>query len=208
MILELVRPLVFLDLETTGLEVETDRIVEIGLVKFFPDGTRTSFVERVDPGIDIPENATRVHGIRTEEVRGLFGRPRLARIGAQITQFLGDSDLGGYNSIPFDLPLLLNEFRRHSIAWSPQDRYVVDSKLIFHAKETGWDRFLMGPRDLSAAVRTYCGREHCGAHTAGQDAAAAADVLFALLARYPDLPRDVRSLHEFCAGVLSAAPGS
>jgi DNA polymerase-3 subunit epsilon len=208
MILELVRPLVFLDLETTGLEVETDRVVEIGLVKFSPDGTRTSFVERVDPGIDIPENATRVHGIRTEEVRGLFGKPRLSRIGAQITQFLGDADLGGYNSIPFDLPLLRNEFRRHAIAWSPEGRYVIDSKLIFHAKETGWDRFLMGPRDLSAAVRTYCGREHCGAHTASQDAAAAADVLFALLARYPDLPRDVRGLHEFCAGVLSAAPGS
>lgn len=199
--LALQRPLVFLDLETTGLEVEADRIVEIGMVRLAPDGTRTTLVERVDPGVEIPDAATRVHGIRTEDVRGLFGKPRLARIGQKLLDFLGDADLGGFNALLFDLPLFEAECRRHAIPFARAGRHIVDAKTIFHCLETSWDRYLMGPRNLTAAVRMYCGRELEGAHSAGADAEAALDVLLAQLTRYPDLPRTVAELHEYCARV-------
>ena len=92
----------------------------------------------------------------------------------------------------------MNEFRRHSIAFDAGGRKLVDAKLIFNDKETSWDRFLMGPRNLTAAVRHYCGRELTGAHTAEADASATIDVLLAQLERYPDLPRDVAGLHDYC----------
>lgn len=213
LLLELKRPLVFLDLETTGLDVETARIVEIGLVKLHPDGARDALVERVDPGVDIPEAAAKVHGIRTEDVRGLFGRPPLAKFADVLVDFLGDHDLAGFNCIAFDLPVLRAEFRRHAIPCSFEGRRVVDAKLIFNATETGWDRFLMGPRDLTAAVRHFCGRDLDGAHSARADAEATIDVLMAQLERHPELPRDVPGLHEFCQRVarerrdgLEAAP--
>jgi DNA polymerase-3 subunit epsilon len=199
MILELQRDIVFFDLETTGLDPDRDRIVEIGLVRLSPGGERTTLVERVDPGIDIPEAATKVHGIATGEVRGLFGKPRLAQIAPRLLDFLADADLAGFNNLAFDNRLLLSECQRHAIAFSFDGRRVLDAKVIFHAKETSWDRFLMGPRTLTAAVRHYLGRELDGAHSAGADAGAAADVLLAQLARYADLPREVAGLHAFCA---------
>ncbi|HLU39510.1 MAG TPA: hypothetical protein VK081_09000, partial [Planctomycetota bacterium] len=109
-----------------------------------------------------------------------------------------DADLGGFNSMQFDLPLLEHECARHQVPWSLAGRHQVDAKIIFNVKETSWDRFLMGPRNLTAALRHFCGRELEGAHSAGADADAAVDVLLAQLARYPDLPRDVPGLHEFC----------
>ncbi len=196
--LQLGKPLVFLDLETTGLDIATDRIVEIGLVRLNPDGRREQLVERVDPGIDIPEQAAKVHGIRTEEVRGLFGKPKLGRILDRLVAFIGDADLGGFNSIGFDLPLWQQECRRHGGEFDLGTRRLVDAKIVFNAKETTWDRFLMGPRNLTAAVRHYCGRDLDGAHSAGADANATIDVLLAQLRRYPDLPRDPAGLHEFC----------
>lgn len=196
--LELSRPLVFFDLETTGLDVDTDRIVEIGLVKLTPDGERLRMVERMDPGIDIPENSARIHGIRTEDVRGLFGKPRLTKFADSILQFIGESDIAGFNSIAYDVPLWDAECKRHDIAFSMDGRFHVDAKTIFNVKETGWDRFLMGPRNLTAAVRHYCGRELTGAHAADADAEGTLDVLLAQLDRFADLPRDVQGLHEFC----------
>lgn len=198
MLLRLERPLVFFDLETTGLDLDKDRIVEIGLVRLNPDGSRQQLVERVDPGIDIPEQASRVHGIRTEEVRGLFGKPKLGKVAPKLVAFIGDADLAGFNSINFDLPMWQRECTRHQIAFSLDGRKQVDAKLIFNVKETSWDRFLMGPRNLTAAVRHFCGRELDGAHSAGVDADATIDVLLSQLQRYPDLPRDVAGLHEFC----------
>jgi len=197
MILQLERPIVFFDLETTGLDTANDRIVEIGLVRLDPDGTRHELVERVDPGIDIPEASTRVHGIHTDEVRGLFGKPRLVKVAPKILTFFADHDLAGFNSTSFDLPLWLAECQRHELAFDMTGRRNVDAKLIFNARETGWDRFLMGPRNLTAAVRHYCGRELTGAHTAAADAAATIDVLLAQVERYPDLPRDVAGLHDY-----------
>jgi DNA polymerase-3 subunit epsilon len=202
MILKLERPAVFMDLETTGLDIASDRIVEIGLVKLLPDGTRQTLVERVDPGIDIPETATKVHGIHNDEVRGLFGRPRLPKVTNQLLDFLRDSDLGGFNCLEFDIPLWLMECERHKIPFDRRGRKIIDVKLIFDAKETGWDRFLMGPRNLKAAVRHYCGRELVGAHSAGADAEATVDVLLAQLQRYPDLPKDVSELHDYCEAEL------
>ena len=204
MLLSLTRPLIFFDLETTGLDTDNDRIVEIGLVKLMPNGERIKMVERMDPGIDIPAGAAAIHGIRTEDVRGLFGKPRLIKFADAILEFIGDCDIGGFNTIAYDVPLWLSECRRHEIRFSMDDRYQVDAKIIFNVKETGWDRFLMGPRNLSAAVRHYCGRDLDGAHSAEHDAEGTLDVLLSQLERFPDLPRDVPGLHRFCLDL--AAP--
>ena len=199
--LQLTRPVVFFDLETTGLDVNNDRIVEIGLVELQPDGTRRSLVERVDPGIDIPEASTRIHGIHNDEVRGLFGKPRLAKVASQLIEFIGSSDLGGFNCVSYDIPLMLREFERHEIPFDQRGRRVLDVKLIFHAKEAGWARFLMGPRSLGAALRHHCGRELVGAHSAEADVEATIDGLQAQLERYPDLPRDAEGLHDYCTQI-------
>jgi DNA polymerase-3 subunit epsilon len=198
MLLKLTRPLVFFDLETTGLDTDNDRVCEVGLVKLMPDGAREKMVERMDPGIDIPDGAAKVHGIRTEDVRGLFGKPRLGKFADQILEFIGDGDVAGFNTIAYDVPLWQAECARHSIPFTMAGRHQVDAKVIFHVKETGWDRFLMGPRNLGAAVRHYCGRELTGAHSAEHDAEGTLDVLLSQLERYPDLPRDVPGLHRFC----------
>ena len=201
MLLDLARPLVFFDLETTGLDPASDRVVEIGLVKLHPDGRREALCERVDPGIDIPEASSKVHGIRTEDVRGLFGKPRLPKIADRVLEFLADTDIAGFNSIAYDIPLWLAECERHDLDFTMDGRRHVDVKILFHELESGWDRFLMGPRNLSAAVRHYCGRELTGAHAADVDADGTVDVLLAQLERYPDLPRDVPGLHEYCSRV-------
>ena len=201
MILKLDRPLVFIDLETTGLNVEDDRIVEIGLVKLMPDGSRHRQVERVDPGRDIPEASRKVHGIRTEDVRGLFGKPLLSHFANDLSAFMYDCDLGGFNCIQFDIPVWRVECRRHGIRFEMEGRRVVDSKIIFNTVETSWDRFLMGPRNLTAAVRHFCGRDLEGAHSAEVDAEASIDVLLAQLERFADLPRDVAGLHDYCAEI-------
>jgi len=207
MILELRRPLVFLDLETTGLDPETDRIVEIGLVKVHPDARRERLCERVNPEREIPENASRVHGIRTEDVCGLFGKPRLRERISDLIAFIGDSDLAGFNSLAFDTPLWLEECTRCGATFSMDGRHQVDVRNIFRVKETTWDRFLMGKRTLAAAVRHFCGKDLPGAHSAAVDADATVDVLLAQLERYPDLPREVPGLHAFCADAARQLAG-
>ena len=200
MLLQLKRPIVFLDLETTGLDISTDRIVELAFVKFAPDGEQTSLVQRINPGIVMSKQATKITGIHTDDAAGLFWGPPFKKVGARLAKFLDGCDLAGFNQIAYDVPLWQAECRRHSIDFDLRGRLQVDVRLIFNAKEPGWDRFLMGPRNLSAAVRHYCGRELEGAHGAEADCKATADVLFAQLERYPDLPRDVAGLHKFCAG--------
>lgn len=201
MILKLERPMVFFDLETTGLDIQNDRIIEVGLVRLDPDGKRETMCERVDPGIDIPESSTKVHGIHNDEVRGLFGKPRLPKVAVKLVEFIGDADIAGFNSIAYDLPLWNAEMERYDIPFESRNRYLIDAKLIFNAMEPGWDRFLMGPRNLSAAVRHYCGKELVGAHAADADAEATIDVLLAQLERHSDLPRDAKGLHEYCKQV-------
>lgn len=220
MILKLERPLVCFDIESTGLDVERDRIVEIGFVRLEPDGSRTQLQKRCDPGIDIPEAASRIHGIHNDDVRGLFGEPALGKIGAELMEFVGDADLAGFNCIAYDLPLWLAECRRHDLAFDMEGRNVVDAKVIFNRMEPGWDRFVQGARDLNNAVLHYCGRDRAsefarrdqgGAeelitqdvdardrHSAVKDADATLDVLLAQLERYDQLPRTVTGLHQAC----------
>jgi len=198
MILQLTRPLVFLDLETTGLDPRTDRIVELAFLKISPDGVRTPLVQRVNPGIGISKQATKVTGIHTTDATGLFWGPPLHKIGQRLANFIEGCDLAGFNQIAYDIPLWQAECERHNIGFEMGGRMQIDVRIIFNAMETGWDRFLMGPRNLGAAVRHYCGRELEGAHGAEADCKATADVLAAQLKRYPDLPRDVPGLHRFC----------
>ncbi|MCA8951354.1 MAG: 3'-5' exonuclease [Planctomycetes bacterium] len=198
MILKLTRPLVFLDFETTGLDTENDRIVELAFVRLLPDGSRESLVQRVNPGIELSKGATKVTGIHTMDATGLFWGPPLRKCADKLLEFLGDSDIAGFNQLGFDMPLWEVECRRHGIPFDPNGRHQVDVKVIFNVLETGWDRFLMGPRNLTAAVRHYCGRELQGAHGAEADTQATVDVLLAQLQRYPDLPRDVPGLSRWC----------
>jgi DNA polymerase-3 subunit epsilon len=199
MILQLQRPLVFLDFETTGLDTQKDRIVELAFVRLLPDGRRESLVQRINPGIEISKSATKVTGIHTLDACGLFWGPPLKKVAQKLVDFLADSDLAGFNQIAYDVPLWLAECKRHGIPFEAKGRHLVDAKVIFNVKETGWDRFLMGPRNLSAAVRHYCGRNLEGAHSAEADTQATVDVLLAQLQRYPDLPRQVPTLADWCA---------
>lgn len=225
MILDLSRPLVCFDLETTGLDTQRDRIVEIGLVKLHPDGRREQVQRRVDPGIDIPETATRIHGIRTQDVRGLFGEPPLNRIARELIDFIGDADLAGFNAVSYDLPMWLAECARHGLEFSMESRHIVDARLVFLGKERSWDRFIQGPRNLNNAVLHYCGRDqaaqfaqrdagdegapaasldaNANRHSAVRDADATLDVLLAQLERYSDLPRDVPALARWCERVAA-----
>jgi len=206
MILSLSRPLVFLDFETTGLDTQRDRIVELAFVRLLPNGTRQSLVRPVNPGAAaMSKGATKVTGIHTSDACGLFGNngngpaQPLRKLGPELLDFLGDSDLAGFNQIAYDVPLWLAECKRHGIPFEMKGRRQVDVKVLFHVCETSWDRFLMGPRNLGAAVRHYCGRELEGAHSAEADTLATIDVLLAQLQRHPELPRDVAGLGEFCA---------
>lgn len=199
MILQLTRPLVFLDFETTGLDTATDRIVELAFVKLMPDGTREPLVQRINPGIQVKKQSAKITGIHSQDAfNGLFWGPPLKKVGQALADFLTGCDLAGFNQIAYDVPMWLAECARHGIQFDMKGRYQVDARIIFNAKETGWDRFLMGPRNLTAAVRHYCGRELTGAHGAEADTQATIDVLLAQLQRYQDLPRDVPGLHEFC----------
>lgn len=212
MLLQLKRPIVFLDFETTGLDIKNDRIIQLAFVRLLPDGTRESLFKQVNPGeiawrADAAKRTAgskRVTGIDVRDAGGLFGGGRepaqpLRKLGPELVAFLGDADLGGFNQIAYDIPLWLEECKRHGIAFDMKGRRQVDVKVLFNACETTWDRFLMGPRNLSAAVRHYCGRELEGAHSAEADTQATIDVLLAQLHRHPQLPKDVQGLHDFCS---------
>jgi DNA polymerase-3 subunit epsilon len=181
--LALGRPLAVLDLETTGLDVKQDRIVEISVLTLRPGQPPAQHTERINPGIPIPPSTTAIHGITDADVADC---PTFAERADFLLKLLDGCDLCGFNIKRFDLPLLYAEFARVGRRLPMEDRAVVDPQEIFHAYE---------PRDLSAAVRFYCGREHVGSHKAAADVLAAAEVLDAMLERYRDLPRDVPGLH-------------
>jgi DNA polymerase-3 subunit epsilon len=191
-------PLVVFDLETTGLDPATDRIVEIGCVKLLPAArgkphAREVRTWRVNPGRPIPPAASQVHGISDADVATCPTFDALAR---EVLGFLEGCDLSGFHVEMFDVPLLAQEFERVGIdfpSWSPR---VVDTRTLFVRRE---------PRGLAAALAFYCGREHVGAHGAEADAQAAADVLLAQLSRYPDLDATVDALHAACHPVAEDA---
>jgi DNA polymerase-3 subunit epsilon len=180
------RPLIFFDLETTGLHLKNDRIIELALIKITPQGDVLEKVRRFNPGIPIPPDATAVHGITDADVAD--EAPFCARARA-LADMLEDCDLAGFNIRRFDLGMIIAEFARCDIRFELEGRRIIDMQNIFHREE---------PRDLSAAARFYLGREHEEAHTALGDIRTSAAVLSAQLGRYPKLPRDLDGLHAYC----------
>ena len=180
------RPLVFLDLETTGLSVSGDRIIELAVIKVMPHGDVLERVRRFNPGMSIPAAATAVHGITDEDLRDEASFEQRAR---SLADLLDDCDLAGFNVRRFDLPMLVAEFRRAGLSFDLDGRRIIDVQAIFHREER---------RDLSAAARFYLGREHPEAHSAPGDIRTSAAVLSAQLARYDHLPKDLTGLHQYC----------
>jgi DNA polymerase-3 subunit epsilon len=183
--LNLKNPIVFFDLETTGINPATDRIVEISYLKIHPNGKEESHTYRVNPGIPIPKEATEVHHITDEMVAGC---PGFKEIGQVIANDIKGCDLAGFNSNRFDIPLLAEEFLRNEIELDMSTRKFIDVQVIFHKMEQ---------RNLSAAYRFYCNKELEDAHSAEADTRATYEVLKAQLERYPDLQNDVAFLSEF-----------
>lgn len=181
--IRLERPLVVLDLETTGTRQNVDRIVEISTLKLLPDGGNEIRTRRVDPGVPIPAEAAAVHGISDADVANERSFPQIAR---RLAAYLEGCDLCGYNVWGFDLKVLIAEFRRAGVPFTTNGRQIIDPFQIFVKRE---------PRDLSAALRFYCGMEHDGAHRAEADVLAALLVLDGQAERYPDLPRSIPELH-------------
>ncbi len=180
----LTRPLAFFDLETTGVNTRSDRIVEIAVLKYPPRGSVRTFEYRINPEIPIPAEATRIHGIHDQDVALA---PTFAQVADRLIAFLEGCDLAGFNVRRYDLPLLQQELQRCGKSLPMDDRHVIDVQSIFHMKE---------PRDLSAALRFYCSREHTGAHGAMADVQATADILAAQLQRYADLPQEIPALED------------
>jgi len=189
-LLDLERPLVFLDTETTGTNSRSDRIIEIACVKVHPDGRREDWVRRFQPGIPIPAVSTAIHGISDADVASA---PRFREAARELAAFLDGCDLAGYNIAGFDLPVLRTEFLRAGVPFEVSERRLVDAQRIFFSRE---------PRHLAAAARFYCQSEHEGAHGALADAEMTLRVFAGQLVRYTELPRTVGELHDqFCAGI-------
>lgn len=183
--LKLKRPLAFFDLETTGINVIADRIVEICIVKVMPDGKEDVRTYRINPTIPIPKQASDIHGITDADVAD---KPTFAQIGKEIANILKDSDLGGFNSNKFDVPLLAEEFLRAGIEFDFSKHKRVDVQVIFHKKEQ---------RTLSAAYQFYCNKVLEGAHGAEADTRATLEVFKSQLALYPDLGSDIDAIADF-----------
>jgi DNA polymerase-3 subunit epsilon len=183
--LQLTRPIAFIDLETTGINISTDRIVEIAMVKIMPDGTRQVKRKLINPQIPIPESSSAIHGITDEMVKDA---PSFKQAANELKQFIDNCDLGGYNSNRFDVPMLLEEFLRIGIEFSIEGRKLVDVQKVFH---------MMEQRTLSAAYKFYCQKTLDGAHSAEIDATATWEVLEAQLERYPQIGDTVESIVKF-----------
>ncbi len=186
MAIDLKRPLAVFDLETTGVRIGKDRIVQVAVVRLMPDGTRQKWQCLVNPEMHIPAEATAVHGITDADVAEA---PALADIADELLSQLRGCDLCGFNVLRFDLPFLGEELYRVGTTWDTTAVRVLDPMRIYHHFER---------RDLSAAARFYLEREHSGAHDAMADVEMTADVLLAQLERYTELPNDVAALGEFC----------
>lgn len=184
--LKLTRPLCFFDLETTGTDVSRDRIVEISILKVYPNGNRESKTWLVNPTIPIPPASTDIHGISDAMVREA---PTFKELAKQIHNLIKDSDLAGYNSDRFDIPLLAEELLRAGVDFDLKNRVTVDVQTIFHKMEQ---------RTLSAAYKFYCKKSLDNAHSAEADTTATYEILKAQLDTYADiLPNDIKQLSDF-----------
>ena len=185
--LNLTRPIVFFDLETTGINIATDRIVEISILKVFPNGNKESKTWLVNPEIEIPAEAIAVHGITNEKV---VTEPTFKELAPKINEMIGDADLAGFNSNRFDIPLLAEELLRADIDFDMENRKAIDVQVIFHKKEQ---------RTLSAGYKFYCGKDLDDAHSAEADTLATYEILKAQLDKYEDIENSVEALSEFSA---------
>lgn len=183
--LKLSKPICFFDLETTGIDITKDRIVEISILKVYPNGNKESKTWLVNPTIPIPKAASDVHGITDERVAG---EPTFKELAKQIHNMIKDSDLAGYNSDRFDIPLLAEEMLRAEVDFDLGNRVSVDVQTIFHKMEQ---------RTLSAAYKFYCGKNLIDAHTASADTNATYEILKAQLDRYDNLENNIKKLSEF-----------
>ncbi len=196
--LKLSKPLAFFDLETTGINVASDRIVEISVLKILPDGNKEKYTQRINPEIPIPLASSLVHGIYDKDVADL---PPFKKQAKNIANFIGNSDLAGYNSNKFDIPILVEEFLRAGVDFDIDSRKTVDVQNIFHQMEQ---------RTLKAAYKFYCNKDLVNAHSAEADIEATYEILLAQLERYKDrvfedkngvkstpVQNDVKALHQF-----------
>jgi DNA polymerase III subunit epsilon len=199
--LKLKTPLAIFDLETTGINISTDRIVEISIAKLFPNGEREVKTLRLNPGMPIPIESSLIHGIYDEDVKDA---PTFKQVAKQLQQFLTGCDLGGFNVMKFDIPVLVEEFLRVGLDFDISNKKIIDAQRIFH---------LMEKRTLSAAYQFYCGQTLENAHSAEADTLATLEVLLAQVERYEGQPvidnlgkalgtfsGNPEELHEFTAG--------
>jgi len=173
--LNLKRPLAFFDLETTGVNVASDRIVEISILRAMPDGTEDVKTMRINPGIPIPLESSLIHGIYDEDIKHA---PTFKQAGEELARFLDDCDLAGYNSNRFDIPVLMEEFLRAGIDFDIDNRHFVDVQNVFHQMEQ---------RTLKAAYQFYCGKNIENAHSAEADIKATYEVLKAQIVKYENM---------------------
>lgn len=183
--LSLTKPICFFDLETTGINVAKDRIVEIAILKVFPNGNKESHTWRVNPEMPIPPETTEIHGITNEMVAN---EPTFKELAPKVYGLIKDSDLGGFNSNRFDIPLLAEELLRAEIDFDLKKSLAVDVQTIFHKMEK---------RTLEAAYKFYCDKDLIDAHSAAADTQATYEVLKAQLQRYPELENNMASLAAF-----------
>ncbi len=183
--LNLTRPIVFFDLETTGVDTSKDRIVELSMIKIAPDGEKTIKTRRINPQMPIPASSTAIHGITDEDVKDC---PTFQQIAKSLSQFVAGCDFGGFNSNRFDVPVLVEEFMRAGIDVDFKKRKFVDVQNIFHKMEQ---------RTLVAAYKLYCGKDLEAAHSAEADTMATYEVLLAQIEKYPELENDINFLAEF-----------
>ena len=192
------RPLVFFDLEATGVNILNDRIVEISVVKIFPDGRREVKTRRINPEMHIPEEASAIHGIYDKDVAN---EPTFRAISKNFFIYLEDCDLGGYNITKFDIPMLTREFSRAGLTFTTANRRIIDAYNIFCRME---------PRNLSAAYKFFCGKDMKDAHSAEADTLATVEIFEGEIKRYSqmareDYPEDIEKwpetldeFHTFC----------
>ncbi|GGD25926.1 3'-5' exonuclease [Hyunsoonleella pacifica] len=183
--LNLTKPICFFDLETTGINITSDRIVEISILKVFPNGNEERKTWRVNPEMPIPKEVSEIHGIYDEDIAD---KPTFKELAKEIYNMIKDSDLGGFNSNRFDIPLLAEEMLRADIDFDMKNRQAIDVQTIFHKMEQ---------RTLSAAYKFYCNKSLDDAHSAEADTNATYEVLKAQIEKYDELENDAKFLAEF-----------
>ncbi len=184
--IKLDRPIAFFDIEATGISPRADRMVELCIRRIRPDRSEATLQYRINPQMPIPRDASAIHGITDDDVRECPVFPAIAQ---DVLDFLEGCDLGGFNILRYDIPMLTEEFLRAGKEFNIETRRILDVQRIFHRRE---------PRDLSAALQFYCGDTHMDAHGAEADVLATIRVFQGQLDRYQDLPRSIDELDSYC----------